>query len=227
MKRWLTAFVFLITFGVLALALLHPAEMLAPGPLHAGHESLKDDCFACHAPFRGASKERCVACHALADIGVRTTRGTPVVQTAMPPFHLHLTSTDCMACHTDHQKPMLASAGQSKFSHDLLASASRSNCSACHRPPADALHKALASQCGTCHSTADWSAVKLDHSRFFLLEGEHDVACVTCHVGGDLTSFTCFGCHAHEPSKMAREHREEGISNIENCVACHRRADDD
>lgn len=226
MKRWLAAFAFSISLGVLALALLHPAEMLAPGPLHAGHEFLKDDCFACHAPFLGASEERCVVCHALADIGVRTTRGTPVTQRTMPPFHQHLTSTDCMSCHTDHQQPILASASQSKFSHSMLAPDSLSNCSSCHRRPADAQHKDLASQCSTCHSQAGWTAGKLDHSRFFVLEGVHEVACVTCHLGGNLTSFTCFGCHAHEPSRMASEHREEGITNIENCVACHRNAED-
>jgi hypothetical protein len=54
------------------------------------------------------------------------------------------------------------------------------------------------------------------------------VACVTCHdVASDYARYTCYGCHEHTPTNMAREHREEGISaqELADCARCHRSAD--
>jgi hypothetical protein len=34
-------------------------------------------------------------------------------------------------------------------------------------------------------------------------------------------TYTCYGCHEHNPSEIEQEHREEGISDFQNCVACH------
>ena len=53
MKRWLVAFVMAISPALFVLALLHPAEMLAPGPLNAGHAGLKNDCFRLSRPVYG------------------------------------------------------------------------------------------------------------------------------------------------------------------------------
>jgi hypothetical protein len=48
-------------------------------------------------------------------------------------------------------------------------------------------------------------------------------------IGNALTRYaaatvTCFGCHAHEPPRMATE---QVITDIANLVACPRRTDDD
>jgi hypothetical protein len=44
--------------------------------------------------------------------------------------------------------------------------------------------------------------------------------CATCHPSG-FVSYTCYGCHEHDPASVRSEHLEEGISNFENCVSCH------
>ena len=67
-----------------------------------------------------------------------------------------------------------------------------------------------------------WTPATFDHSRFFKLEGDHKVACVTCHVNNVYTRYTCFGCHEHQPAEIRARHAEEGIRNIDNCVRCHR-----
>ena len=60
----------------MALAFVYPHLMVSPGPLvRVGTADLATDCFACHAPWRGAAAQRCIACHAVADIGLRTTKG--------------------------------------------------------------------------------------------------------------------------------------------------------
>ena len=68
------------------------------------HASLGPNCFACHAPFTGTPAERCVACHKVKDIGLRTTEGTVISGGRKNvAFHQGLVSTDCIACHSDHR----------------------------------------------------------------------------------------------------------------------------
>ena len=66
MKRpwiWITIVANLI--GLIVLAFVYPSTMVSPGALVPAHAELAGNCFACHAPFRGAAFDRCVKCHAL------------------------------------------------------------------------------------------------------------------------------------------------------------------
>mgnify|MGYP003381731295 CR=1 FL=1 len=60
-----------------------------------------------------------------------------------------------------------------------------------------------------------------------VLDGDHNATCVTCHTTPDFKRYTCYGCHEHTPANIRSEHEEEGIRNFENCVECHRSADDE
>ncbi len=71
----LRALVASAVLAVVALAVAYPERMVSPGALIPAHAGIEKDCFACHAPWRGAASERCTRCHRLADIGLRTTRG--------------------------------------------------------------------------------------------------------------------------------------------------------
>jgi hypothetical protein len=62
---------------------------------------------------------------------------------------------------------------------------------------------------------------------FFVLDRDHNVECSTCHNTGSLKSYSCFGCHEHSTNKLLQEHIEEGITNIDNCVSCHKSADEE
>ena len=42
-----------------------------------------------------------------------------------------------------------------------------------------------------------------------------------------LGRYTCYGCHEHTQSNMRAEHREEGVRFSDDCVKCHKSADDD
>jgi hypothetical protein len=44
--------------------------------------------------------------------------------------------------------------------------------------------------------------------------------CRLCHPD-NLATYTCYGCHAHNPSSIISKHRQEGIGGFINCVRCH------
>ncbi len=234
MKRpGILALVATVLVAVLGLALAYPQWMVSPGPLMKAHAPLESDCFACHAPWRGADASRCIACHALPDIGLRTTQGAPIAPRAgssaarKTAFHQQLTEQDCMACHSDHPGPTLTRRGRTGFSHELLRPAVRERCETCHAAPDNRLHRQIDANCGRCHQVTGWTPASFDHARHFLLDGDHDTRCTTCHTGGDYSRYTCYGCHEHQPDKVRREHLEEGITDFEHCATCHRSADEE
>ncbi|MBZ8142799.1 class III cytochrome C family protein [Rubrivivax gelatinosus] len=248
--------------------------MVSPGPLSKGHAELAGDCFACHLPWRATAAERCSECHKPADVGLRTTKGVPIV-TATPriAFHQQLAQQDCASCHSDHVGPRQTLRDRKGFAHELLRPAVQQQCSgchatptnrvhenlkegcaqchgtrswkvdafdhallgasadarcqSCHTAPADRLHARLDGRCATCHATQAWKPATFDHDRHFVLDRDHDAECRTCHVGNDYSRYTCYGCHEHSPASIRAEHAEEGIRNFDNCVECHRSADDE
>lgn len=209
-----------------ALAFIYPDLMVSPGKLVAGHKLLEGDCFACHAPFTGASSTRCTSCHKPADIGRLTTTGAVLTKPATKAaFHQELNSHDCVACHSDHAGVKRFARARS-FDHTLLKQATRDQCQSCHKTPTDALHKQITGNCLQCHTQEQWTPATFDHNKHFVLDRDHNTSCVTCHVRNDYSRFTCYGCHEHTPDNIRREHIKEGISKFDDCVECHRSANE-
>lgn len=149
-------------------------------------------------------------------------------------------SDDCGACHDGAQPrdSLHALAGMScgnchgreawtpaTFDHGMLMGAR--TCGGCHRAqrPDDEPHRDVqaSGDCGACHQTKSWTPASFDHGRWFLLGGPHPPHCADCHQPGvTYRSYTCTGCHAHSPDRLAAEHREEGIRDTRDCVRCHR-----
>ena len=212
---------------LIVLAIVLPHLMISPGSTIQAHADFADDCFACHTPFIGSTSQKCIGCHKVADIGIRTTKGVPIEKEKKHVvFHQQLVQDDCVACHSDH-KGVMAFKPISRFSHELLDPAQRQQCDACHRSPGDALHLKIQGNCAQCHSLDGWTPATFEHDRYFRLDRDHDAPCETCHQAGDYGNYTCYGCHEHSRSKIREEHYEEGIRNYENCVECHRSADED
>ena len=214
----------LIVFTILAF--VYPHLMVGPGMLIPGHAKLEGDCFACHAPLSGADSPRCIVCHKPEDIGRLTTTGLPVTQPlTTTPFHQKLINQDCMACHSDHAGAKRYRI-QGHFKHDLLQKETREQCQSCHKVPTDSLHQNITGNCAQCHSQEKWKPATFDHFKLFALDRDHNVSCVTCHLRSDYRNYTCYGCHEHTPEKIRREHIKEGIREYNNCVECHRNADE-
>lgn len=226
MSRLLKFILFANLAVLAALVFIYPHLMVGPGKLIPGHKALNVDCFACHAGFRGVQSERCMTCHKTADIGLLTTTGSVITKPlTSTPFHQKLISQDCVSCHSDHAGvKRFAKLGH--FNHSLLQQDTRNQCESCHKSPRDSLHLQISGNCSQCHDQGKWVPATFVHDKYFALDRDHSTRCVTCHSRNDYAAYTCYGCHEHTPDNIRREHIKEGIRNYENCVKCHRSADE-
>jgi len=202
----------------------YPHLMISPGILLEGHQDLTTDCFSCHTPFIGSSSEKCIACHSVAEIGLVTTKGVTIQKEKKVSFHQELIKQDCVACHTDHHGMKVYRSIQ-RFSHELLRT--QNNCDTCHQKPTDALHQEIVGNCDQCHSQTRWKPATFDHDKYFRFDSHHNTTCVKCHLNNDYSQYSCYECHEHSPSKIRKEHLEEGIHDYDNCTKCHRSGDED
>ena len=176
------------------------------------HRDATVACSACHSTSKWkpatfnhkqfAGGKQCITCH----------------KADKPNDQLHLDATvACSACHsTSKWKP-------ATFNHKQFAGGKQ--CITCHKAdkPNDQLHRDATAACSACHSTSKWKPATFNHDRYFRLDRDHQASCKTCHTNpGNYKQYTCYNCHEHTPSNMAEVHREEGISNYQNCVRCHR-----
>ena len=218
-----------LNMGVLTvLAIIYASLMISPGHVIEGHKDIEGDCFACHTLFIGASDDKCVECHKVKDIGIRTTLGgavfkkegkTPVA------FHQKLTAQECVACHSDHVGIAMYRA-QFKFSHNLLDTATQKDCVACHAKPKDNIHKSASTVCSQCHTSDKWKPATFKHE---LLPKAELAQCVSCHKAAtpkdklhDASSNKCGLCHVTDKWKpLEFKHANLAKADLENCAACH------
>lgn len=227
MKNRVLALATIFAIFIVLLTILMPQVLVSPGKPIAAHEDFASDCFACHSLFTGSTPDKCIECHKIKDIGIKSTQGLSIAQEKKNvSFHQKLIEEDCVACHSDHRgvKPFRPI---SQFSHDLLEPSLQKDCLGCHSNPGDALHQTLKANCNQCHSLDSWLPAHFDHSEYFRFDRNHETECTTCHVNADYSSYTCYGCHEHSRSKIREEHLEEGIRDYENCSECHRSGDED
>jgi hypothetical protein len=184
------------------------------------HQELTEqNCIACHTDHAGPKLTSHSAkrfSHALLRV---QTRGSCEACHAPPSNDMHAKlSTGCAQCHkTGGWKP-------ATFDHAALPASELSRCDSCHKSPTDTLHRQIEGNCGQCHTPKAWKPASFSHNKFFVLDGDHNTSCVTCHTTRDFSKYTCYGCHEHTPANISRKHSREGIQNFENCVRCHRSA---
>lgn len=216
---------------VIGLAIYFPNETISPGGLLNGHEELKQDCLDCHSPFRGASVDKCIACHRPKEIGRLTVAGIPVsLQPGKILFHQHLARQDCMGCHSEHNGAEADSLFR-QFSHNFLQTDVKTNCVSCHsqRRPADHLHQQAGDNCASCHSPGGWKPASFDHNR---LSESAQKQCASCHQQNRpddalhrQVQQNCSACHkttawrpaTYEHDKYFRFDRH----HPSDCLTCH------
>ena len=128
---------------------------------------------------------------------------------------------ECKNCHTTKNWDDLKG-----FMHESIITDQINNCISCHKSPGDELHNSIMENCNLCHSTTKWKPSTFDHSTKFQLDKDHNTKCNTCHTDNNFKKYTCFGCHEHTQVNMLREHDEEGITDLDNCVSCHKSANE-
>lgn len=187
------------------------------------HQSfLNQDCIACHTDHKGINPKlslgkfehslltkpilnNCINCH----------------KTPKNELHKQLT-TDCKGCHNTNDWK-----ASKTFNHELITGLNKNNCTSCHQSPKDAFHQSVKTNCSECHTTKKWLPSSFNHSSFFVLDKNHSPnKCSTCHVGNDFKKYTCYGCHEHSEATIRSEHLEEGIRNFQDCVLCHKSANE-
>jgi hypothetical protein len=186
-------------------------------PLTGAHAGV--ECQDCHAgrQFKGTPQD-CIACHAADDA------------------HQGSFGQDCSGCHTpdgweaasfDHSLAAFTLTGAHlgvecvECHINQVFKGTPQECSACHIEPD--YHRGLFdAECAACHTTDGWSPARYDRAHSFPINhGESGLsACSTCHPDS-LTVYTCYGCHEHNPGNIEAKHREEGISNFQDCLRCH------
>jgi hypothetical protein len=190
---------------------------LSSFPLTGAHTTLR--CEQCHLNnvFKGTPQD-CSACHMQDDV------------------HNGQFGNNCAACHStdswksatfDHSLSAFPLTGahinvQCEQCHTNKAfKGTPAQCASCHADPA--FHQGLfGSDCEACHKTNAWSPAQFNGRHTFPINhgNRGSTACSVCHPGS-LTAYTCYGCHEHNAANTASKHREEHISNINNCVRCH------
>lgn len=182
------------------------------------HQSLANqDCSACHSDHKGIN----------AGMSVSSFKHTLLSETVMnnctschskPADKLHgQLSASCVNCHTTNEWKL-----SGPFNHTMIQGNAKNNCISCHAAPKDAFHADLKGNCDQCHTTSKWVPSTFDHSAYFLLDRNHNAKCNVCHLNSNFSVYTCYGCHEHSVGNVMQEHREEGISNINDCVSCHK-----
>lgn len=182
------------------------------------HERLKNSsCISCHADHKGMiqdntlmkfehdllseeDKINCNACHKVPESG----------------SHKYFLNT-CSSCHTTEGWKTTT-----RFSHEMIEANQRQNCTLCHSTPTDNMHKDFGGDCISCHSLNQWKPASFDHDKYFVLDRNHNASCNKCHANNNFKEYTCTNCHEHSQNRLYNEHAEEGITNLSNCVRCHR-----
>ncbi len=192
---------------------------LAAFKLEGGHVEAK--CEDCHrnGVFKGTPTD-CYSCHAKND------------------EHNGRFGKDCGQCHTpndwenaafDHSQSIFPLTGAhtnvrcEDCHQNGVFKGTPTACVNCHADPA--FHAGqFGTDCASCHSTTAWSPAQfngqhtfpLDHGR----EASGTVSCATCHPD-NFATYTCYGCHEHNPVEIQAKHLEEGVRDFQDCVACH------
>jgi hypothetical protein len=182
---------------------------------------LKKDCMACHTEHNVINgKTTGKFSHELLEIELKYK--CSLCHFNKPADNLHkVVNAECGICHNTNIWKT------DNFNHSVIKAEELSNCIICHNQniPVDELHSGISAECGVCHSTNKWKPADFQHDKYFAFDKHHPNDCRTCHPSGYKT-YTCYGCHEHSPSKIREEHIEEGISDFNDCISCHRSGDE-
>jgi hypothetical protein len=212
---------------------------------HNATRAIKRACVSCHEDFhRGLLMQSCDACHSPA--GWKVTQPIAVHRmTRFPLTGMHVLA-DCTECHvrasehhfTDapidcygcHQKDYERPDIQPVHIGTATTPAFPRDCSLCHRPIAwvPVVSSAASGPLGTVGSPLQAASPRTtpppEHDlRFPIRFGVHRfAACDDCH--GSLATpraVRCIGCHAHDPVRLAQQHRQPIATDGPSCLGCH------
>ena len=208
-------------------------------------QSASQDCFSCHAQddqHNGGYGTSCESCHnpgswedAIFDHNLSAFRlEGEHAEAACEEGHadgvFKGTPRDCYSCHSGDDEHNGRYGTQCEACHtpsdwedaafDHVRMAAVNACVDCHAEPQEHAGQ-FGTDCAACHSTSAWEPASYNGTHTFPLgHGDGNGSCQTCHPT-NLATYTCYGCHEHNEANVASEHREEGITDFQNCIECH------
>ena len=156
-------------------------------------------CVDCHKGddvHRGNLGNKCTDCHSVGSGWSSTSFNHDFTDFPITGMHKLIS---CKACHATREF-------RSKFD----------KCEQCHQ--VGKVHKGVfTTQCGTCHTTREWSTWQFDHGQttFPLLGAHRKMGCFDCHRASSPAwskRTTCFDCHAKDDV-----HDQQFGRRCENC----------
>lgn len=237
MKRTLFFFALTLILGLTAV-FLFPYYTINPGVLVKGHTNLQNNCFACHSIGKGAPTEKCISCHQLKDIGLKTVAAVVIEKPNNKTNLLHKSIKDikCYYCHTEHNGLSRENATLN-FTHSVLPKQMLNNCAGCHidKKPDNNIHNVILSDCSNCHTTDKWKRAEFKHQ----LLGEKQNDCRSCHSNkipddglhkGLEVTVQCLQCHntnAWKPSTFDHiKYFRFDENHPSDCKNCHNNQND-
>lgn len=206
---------------------------------HESSRAIKRACISCHEDtHRGRLAASCDQCHVPA--GWKVTRPLDIHRfTRFPLTGMHVladctechrrasehqfagTPVDCFACHEqEYRRPNLrpvhtGSATSQPFPRD---------CSVCHKALAWVPAKLDPAFAATGATSAGLRVAPAGHDvRFPIGVGVHrSASCDDCHTNAASPRVVrCTGCHAHDPLRLAQQHKRPIVGDGAACLSCH------
>jgi hypothetical protein len=209
---------------------------------HNATRAIKRACVTCHQAddiHRGRLLQSCDGCHTPA--GWRVTQPLEIHRmTRFPLTGIHVLADctechvrasehrwtdapiECFACHEkDYRRPDLRPVHVGTPTSPPLPR----DCSLCHRALAWVPAVAMGAVSSPLTSVASpLPAAPPGHDlRFPIAFGAHRTAgCDDCHASpGHPRAIRCIGCHAHDPVRLAQQHRQPIAADGPSCLTCH------
>ncbi|PLX03779.1 MAG: hypothetical protein C0595_05790 [Marinilabiliales bacterium] len=209
--------------------------------LTGAHNTISNDCNACHNGNYENTPDQCVGCH-LDNYNNSTN-----------PNHVDAGfSQTCDECHTtnpgwspatfvNHNDYWVITGAHINISSDCNAchngdyQNTPNECVGCHLDDYNATNDPphasaqFSTECLTCHTQNAWEPSTFDHdSQYFpIYSGEHNNEwdlCSECHTDpSNYSVFSCIDCHEHNQSDMNSEHEGVGgyVWDSNACYECH------
>lgn len=211
-----------LTIVIIGFVIVYPHVMIAPGNVYQAHTKIENNCLACHQPFSGTPNEKCISCHKVSEIGMKSNK----VQ-----FHQKVESQNCISCHSEH-KGSNSKLALNQFDHILLPEKDRNSCVSCHSQPKNNLHNQVSNSCVSCHNTRSWTAISsFNHDA---INANSRKNCASCHQSPkdkihSISTTNCISCHSQDkwkPSTFnhAKYFQLDKDHNV-SCTNCHKTND--
>ena len=206
---------------------------------HQADRNTQRACVSCHTDtHQGRLGRQCDSCHS-ANSWQDTNAVALHRDTRLPLTGMHVLA-DCTQCHRRTAERQWSAAPSQCFACHVGEYFSQDT----HpRHRGTGTQAPFPRDCSQCHQAMAWSPAYIDpttitqnvmastgliskrqHNRVFTISsGPHRRArCGDCHVSQTVPKLVeCVGCHAHNPVKIRKQHREPVSRAATACLACH------